>query len=283
MSEDTKQAEAGAAESELPDTWDEAKPEGSDKQPKAAEADDAQPEGDADDAERAEADDDDKGDEDRPRKKSRSERLRLQNERLRARIEELESVTAPRAGKDDGAIDAALKARLGEPPKEADFADYFEYQAARTAYEAVKTVKRLEIEDAAKRDESSRTERLRELAEDYQDHLEAAAKAIPDLKDTLAKATWRPTPMVETLLLEAGEKAPLVVYHLAQNPKTAAALNAMSPVQAAREIGRIEGRVSVPKNTATRAPSPVQPVKGGASPSRGLGKSMSDYERWRNS
>jgi hypothetical protein len=281
MSEDTKQADAGAAESELPETWEEVKAEGAKEQPKATEAADAEPEGDAD--EDQEADGDDKGDDDRPRKKSRSERLRGQNERLKARIAELETGSAPSAGQDEAAIEGAVKARIGEPPKEADFSDWFEYQTQKTAYDLDKRQVTRQIQDGAKQAQQARGERIRELAEDYQDHLGTAAKAIPDLMETLDKSTWRPNSIVETLLLEAGEKAPLVVYHLAQNPRTAAALNAMSPIEAAREIGRIEGRVSVPKATATRAGPPLSSVKGSASPQRAIGRSMSDYERWRNS
>jgi hypothetical protein len=282
MSEGTEQA-TGAAESELPDTWEEANVKTTGAKPETTKDDADQPEGDADETEGAEGGDNDKGDEDGPRKKSRSERLRQKNERLIARIAELESGKAPVAVADESALDAAVKSRIGEPPNEADFPDFFDYQAAKSAYEAVKSITKLGLKDSATRQQSARVEQIRELADDYQDHLAVASKAIPDLKDTLAKATVTVSPAVEIMILEAGEKAPLVAYYLAQNPRSVEKLNAMSHIEAAREIGRIEGRVSLPKNNATRAPSPVSPVKGGASPSRSLGKSMGDYERWRNS
>lgn len=282
MSEGTEQA-TGAAEGELPDTWDEATVKTTEPKPETAKDVAEKPEGDADEPEGEEGGGDDKGDDEGPRKKSRSERLRQKNERLVARIAELESGKAPAAVADESGIDAAVKARIGEPPKEADFADFFDYQAAKSAYEAVKSITKLEIKDSATRHKSMRAEQIRELADDYQEHLEVAAKALPDLKETIAKATVSVSPAVEIMILEAGEKAPLVAYYLAQNPRSVEKLNAMSQVEAAREIGRIEGRVSIPKNTATRAPAPVSPVKGGASPSRSVGKSMSDYERWRNS
>lgn len=283
MSEDTKQAETGVTESELPDTWDEAaKPAGDavKEQPKAEDADTEKPEGDADQADEAEGDE---GEDEKPKKPSRSERLRRQNERLKAEIEALRSGSAVKAVEDKGAIEAVVAERVGPEPKEADYADWFAYERAMNAYEADKRLVTRQVKEQSEAAKGAHIERLRDLADDYQDNLKALEKALPDLRDVLTKATFTPNPTVELLILEAGEKAPLVAYHLAQNPKTAAALNAMSPVQAAREIGRIEGRVAIPKNTATRAPSPVQPVKGSASPSRGLGKSMSDYERWRNS
>lgn len=284
MSEETTQAEAGVTESELPETWDEAAKPKADAvkvQPEAPESEPEEPEGEADEADEAEGDE---GEDERPKKPSRSERLRRQNERLKAENAALKSGSAISAVEDKGALEAIVAAKVGAVPKEEDFpGDWFAFERAMNAYEADKRTVTRQVREQAEAAKLAHVERIRDLADDYQDHLRAAAKELPDLMDVLKKATFKPSHTVEMLILEAGEKAPLVAYHLAQNPKIAAELNAMSPVAAAREIGRIEGRVSIPKNKVTRAPSPVTPVKGGASPTRGVGKSMSDYERWRNS
>lgn len=260
----TAKTTAAPAEEELADTW----PEGEAEKPD-------EPEGGDDGADEA----------DKPRKKSRSERLRQQNERLRAEVAQLRSGTAPAAGQDDSAIETAVKAKIGEPPKEADFPnDWFAFERAMTAYDLDKRQVTRQIKEGAQQAHQARVERFGELAEDYRDNIETAAKSVPDLVEVLNKSTYQPTPLIETLILEAGEKAPLVAYYLAKNPRAASDLNAMSPLEAAREIGRIEGKVSAPKpKTATSASPPIAPLKGGASPNRGLGKSMSDYERWRNS
>lgn len=284
MSEDNKQADTGVAESELPDTWDEAaKPAGNavKDEPKASEDDADKPEGDAEEPDDAEGDE---GEDEKPKKPSRSERLRRQNERLKAEIESLKSGSAVSAVEEKGALEAYVAQKVGPAPQESDFPnDWFAFERAMTAYEADRRIATRQAREQVETAKGAHVERLRDLADDYQDNLKVAAKAVPDLMDVLGKATITVNRTVEVLILEAGDKAPLVAYHLAQNPKTAARLNAMSPVEAAREIGRIEGRVSIPKNTATRAPSPVSTIKGGASPSRSVGKSMSDYERWRNS
>ncbi len=280
MSEGTEQAIADAAASEssedLKDTWPVAEPE-------AKEGEAEPPEGDAEEPEEAEGEGE-KDDDDRPRKPSRSERLRRQVERLRAENEALKSVSAPVAVSDEAGIEAAVLKKIGEPPKEADFKDdWLAYDAARQAYEVDRRLATREVKAESERAATAVQQRFRDLAEDYQDNLEKAAKAIPDLRSVLGKSTYEPTPVVTELVLTSGEKAPLVAYHLAQNPKLAARLNAMSPLEAAREIGRIEGKVAFPKpKTATSATPPPSAVKGGASPPRSLGKSMSDYERWRN-
>ena len=279
MSEGTEQAVSEAAASEpsedLKDTWPVADV--------ATEGEAEKPEGDADDPEDAETEGD-KDEDERPRKPSRSERLRRQVERLRAENEALKSVSAPVAVSDEAGVDAAVLKKIGEPPKEADFKDdWFAFEAANQAYEVDRRLATREVKADGERAARAFQQHISDLADDYQDNLEKAAKAIPDLKDVLGKSTYQATPIITELVLTAGEKAPLIAYHIAQNPKLAARLNAMSPIEAAREIGRIEGKVALPKpKTATSASPPPSVVKGSASPPRGLGKSMSDYERWRN-
>jgi len=260
----TKAPEANAEE-ELAETWPDAEPE---------ESEEAE----------AETDDDGKDEDGKPRKKSRSERLRSQNERLKAENAQLRSGSAVSAVQDDASIEAVVNARIGEPPKEADFADWFEFQTAKTAYDLDKRQVTRQVKEGAEQAQQAQGARVQELLDDYQEHCEDTAKTIPDFFKVVQSPTFKTTDLVKRLILDAGEKAPLVAYHLAKNPKLAASINAMPPIEAAREMGRIEGRVSVPKpKTATSATPPLSSVKGGASPSRGLGKSMSDYERWRNS
>ena len=280
MSEGTEQAisEAAAGEpsEDLKDTWPVAETEAKEGEPE-------KPEGDADDPDDAEAEGD-KDDDERPRKPSRSERLRRQVERLRAENEALKSVSAPVAVSDEASVEAEVRKRLGEPPKESDFKDdWFAFERALNAYETAKLTVSLQVKADGERAAKAFQQHISDLADDYQDNIEKASKAIPDLKAVLEKSTYQASPVVTELVLTAGEKAPLIAYHLAQNPKIAARLNAMPPIEAAREIGRIEGKVALPKpKTATSASPPPSVVKGSASPPRSLGKSMSDYERWRN-
>lgn len=286
MSEDTKQAETGVTESELPDTWGEAaKPAGDavKDEPKAAETETEEPEGEAEQVDDAEGDEGETETDDKPKKPSRSERLRRQNERLKAEIEALKSGSATRAVEGESNIEAAVIEKLGPEPKEEDYGDWVKYDRAVAAYEAAKLTLKVQFKEQARQQESVQASILQDKLDDYVERCEEVSKTLTDFKKVVSNPEFRTTDLVKTLILDAGEKAPLVAYHLAQNPKLTARINALPPIEAAREIGRIEGRVSLPTNKQTRAPSPVQPVKGGASPSRGLGKSMSDYERWRNS
>jgi hypothetical protein len=60
------------------------------------------------------------------------------------------------------------------------------------------------------------------------------------------------------------EAGPEIAYHLAKNPAEARRLAAMSPLSQAREIGRLEAKLTSPPplKTATNAPEPTPTVRG---------------------
>lgn len=289
MSEDFNQAAPEAADSALSETWDKAALPGAGPEAQSTEA--ALPEGEAgegDDDEGQEGQEGENGDqnqdENRPRKKSRSERLRRQNERLQAELAVLKSGSAAAAVQDQAGFEAAVARKVGEPPREADYGgDWFAYERAMTAYEADRRQVSRQVLESVEQHHHAEQARVSEMLDDYVEQCEEVAKSIPDFKTVVTSPSFMTTDLVKRLILDAGDKAPLVAYNLAQNPKLCARINAMSPLAAAREIGRIEGRVLLPKNTATRAGPPLSAVRGSASPAARLGKSMSDYERWRNS
>jgi len=69
-----------------------------------------------------------------------------------------------------------------------------------------------------------------------------------------------------------------VAYHLAKHPEKAERLNTLSPIAAAREIGRIEslveGSKAKPAKRLSGAPAPIKPVRNTAS--KGTGKKSLD-------
>jgi hypothetical protein len=89
-------------------------------------------------------------------------------------------------------------------------------------------------------------------------------------------------------LVLASDMAADLAYYLGQHPETATAVANMNPVDAARELGRIEARLesqlsrrTIPE---TKAPAPITPVKGGAAATRDPAKmSADDFAKWRAS
>jgi len=216
------------------------------------------------------ADGDEDSEEDKPKKPSRYQRLKRDRDALAQEVAELRRRTEAggQGATDQASIDRLVEAEIGAPPQEKDYPDYLAFERAMTAYEAAKVLVTREVKRNAQSAQADQERRARELLADYEDYRRDLAKAIPDLEPTLKNANIPVSRVVENLILETGEKGPLIAYHLAKNPAKAADLNAMSPLAAAREIGRLEAKLSLPKpNTTTKAPPPTSPPKGGATPS----------------
>lgn len=88
--------------------------------------------------------------------------------------------------------------------------------------------------------------------------------------------------MAEVIMLS--EVGPQLAYHLGKNPGEAARISGLSPIAAARELGKMEAKLSLPQTKKTpSAPDPVKPVPKG---SGGAVKSPDDmspeeYREWR--
>ena len=208
--------------------------------------------------------------EDKPKKRrSGVDRLKRERDALRAENEMLRS-RAPKAD-DSASIDAAVRNEIGDPPKEEDFkGDWFAYERALTAYETEKRIVTREVKGRAHQAASQTNARVQDLIEDFNERAVEAAAKIPDFAEVIRKATDATHPVSDTvkgLILES-EKGPLLQYHFAKNASDLRRINALPPLAAAREIGRLEARLSLAKpSTATKAPPPVSAPKGGASPS----------------
>jgi hypothetical protein len=247
---------------------------------------DAKPVEETDDSDKADdanedSDDADDVEAEKPKRRSGVQRLKDQNRRLQAEIEAIRA-SATRAGA-PADLDAAIQAEIGPPPREQDFSDYLAFEDAkalwRTEYALTKRDIRGRVEQATTRQQ----QRIDDLRADYEEGQATARKSISDYDAVLRSAEKAPVaPHVEGLILES-EKSALLAYHLAKNQDKLERLNALPPVAAAREIGRLEARLSLPNpNKATAAPKPIAPVKGGASPTKAPAEmSMEEYAAYR--
>lgn len=228
-------------------------------------------------------DDDSEGD--KPKRPSRYQRLKRERDALVAKVAQMESRPMAAAADDKSALDDLVRKEVGDPPKEDDYGgDWFAYERALTAYEADKRIATREIRRQAQNAQQTHQSAQRELIQDYQDRQHEARAAITDFDEVIkGAANLKVSPAVGQLLLES-EKSAVIEYHFAKNPALLDRLNAMSPLAAAKEIGRLEDRLSLPNpKTATKAAPPINAPKGGAAPTVDLSKmSMADYVAYRN-
>lgn len=230
------------------------------------------------------AEDDDEGEgDDEPKRKRPSgvQRLRREVERLRS---ENERLSHQPAASSDADIEALARSRVGPPPSDADYPDdWMGLVEARATYRAQVQMEVRQIKAAAERSRSTDAADLRIAVAEHHERRVKAAAAIPDFAAVTTAAAKTPVrPDVARMVLES-DKSALLEYHLAKHPDIIADLNSMSPTQAARRIGAIEARLSLPKpKTTTSAPPPAKPPRGSAVPSADPSKlSMDEYVKAR--
>lgn len=189
----------------------------------------------------------------------RDEKGRFRNP-LQPRIDEL--TRARREAEREAAYwrsQAAAAKPAPEPPKEPvpqDFDDYGAYVKALTRFNAEAIAKEAIDQDRAQSRAQTESERK---AQQWGERKTELGKAIPDLEATLAASEVQIANFIGEQLLDS-EIGPQIAYHLTKNPELAAKLNAMTPVQAAKEIGKLEAQLTKP---AAATPAPAAPADPG--------------------
>ncbi len=183
-------------------------------------------------------------------------------------------IAETRAAKEQPKADAEPKAEY--------FSDYGEYVRALAKFEAKSLVKAELTQLEAQRQDQAK-------ASTWQQRAEAVKAELPDFDQVMRTST---APMTQAMAeaIRESEAGPKVAYHLAQNPEVAARLAQLSPLAAAREIGKLEASLSTAAAPApaakkiTSAPTPPTPVGSGRSTTGDPGKmSQADYMEWRKS
>lgn len=115
--------------------------------------------------------------------------------------------------------------------------------------------------------QAHRNARAQAVLDDFMDRETEVSAAIPDYRQAMeAVKTLEVSDTVARIVLES-DKGPLLKYHFAKNTGELQAINALDPISAARAIGRLEQRLSLPTaNKTTKAQPPVSSLKGGAGP-----------------
>ena len=150
-------------------------------------------------------------------------------------------------------------------PNLADFPDYETYIEALTDWKTTQKVAEVvHHQQAATVQERQQAEAL-ELARGWAGKQESARKSIPDYDEVLGGAETVVAPYVTDAILTS-DRGPEVAYHLAKNPALAEKLNRLSPIAAAREIGRIEAALekSSPGTSRSAPPPPAKTTRSSA-------------------
>lgn len=124
-------------------------------------------------------------------------------------------------------------------------------------------------EELAQRDAATKQQRLQA---DLQTQLAAARVAHPDFDEALADVSHINVPRVVHDAILTSDAPGEIMYSLAKRPAELARISALPPLDAVREIGRLEAKLAsgaapqAPK-PAARPPSPPSKVTGSSAPS----------------
>lgn len=209
-------------------------------------------------------------------------------DRLNKRFSELTRTIYEERGRADAAERrlAELESRRGPPaeveradeaPKLADFKEYEEYADARSRWVARQELRRA---SAAAREYSARemaTNRAVEIRAKWESAEAGAREKYEDYDEVMAGPVRFPESVAVALL--DSEKGAEISYYLKSHPEEVKALRGLSPVAAARVIGRLELKLdeSPTKKEQTKAPPPPKPTRSSA-PTDELAGNISDSE-----
>lgn len=187
-----------------------------------------------------------------------------------------------------------LKAKAAPPPeipgskapKLEDFKDYEEYAEARARWVAGEEIRKVTTENQQRNSRERAQQTAVEIRTRW-DTAEAEAKGeLEDYDEVMASTEVRFSESVAIALLDS-PSGPRLAYYLKSHPDEARKLAGLSPVAAAREIGKLEAgltKAPAPK-PKTSAPPPPKPENRGRQAEADLYSPnipIGDYIRRRN-
>ena len=204
---------------------------------------------------------DDQGGEEKPQEKpKRSARERINELTKRAHEAEREAQRWREAAE-------RKTADPSEKPNPDKFGSYDEYVEALADWKADQRVAESFKRRDAERSQAAEARAAEAKAQAWAERQSEFREATPDYDAVVGKSSVQVAPHVVDALLDS-DSGPELAYHLAKRPETVKRINALSPLSAARELGRIEATLSSPAapqiKPASKAPAPITPVRSSA-------------------
>ncbi|MES1989226.1 MAG: hypothetical protein V4440_14575 [Pseudomonadota bacterium] len=158
---------------------------------------------------------------------------------------------------------AAKPTPAADKPKVEDYADYADFIEDLTDWKTdqkIRSIKDNENQEKAQRSQQSeqdrRTERQQELLENGERKYEDFEDVVKSDKTVYSQAAY--------LSILESDISSDIVYHLAKNQEEAKRIAALPAYAQAKEIGKLEDKLSAKAPVKTsNAPTPIKPIEGG--------------------
>ena len=175
-------------------------------------------------------------------------------------------------------------------PQRSAFTDDDSFTDALGDWKADQAIAKRERQHAEARQNAEQ----QEVAQQWDSRQQKAIASIPDYAEIIGKSEVIVPPYVHQALLES-EQGPEIAYYLALHPEEAKRLAAMKPLAAIKRIASLESdlaeldegepaksaakTIDLPKKS--KAPEPINPIKGTLSSNPGPAPDFAEYRRRR--
>lgn len=151
--------------------------------------------------------------------------------------------------------------------------DMAEYIRKMTEYNARTVIKATLAEQEKTRKEDELRNQQAAIQQAWQQRRQKAVSEMPDYMD-VAENPNVPITQAMASVITTEEAGPKLAYYLGQHPEEAARISQLNPFAQIVELGALRERILTPqKPTTSRAPAPIRPITGAATPAS---KSMDD-------
>ena len=227
---------------------------------------DTSEEGSESENEESEPQDEEAGDE-KPKKQSGfKKKIGKLTSKLTAKEKEAEfwKAEALKSRENPAKTQEPVKPQVSESkPKAEDFETYEEYTEALTDWK----IEDREVKKEAKLKEAQVQKEFQSRTQEFQSKVAEFAKEHDDWDDALEDVEDINVPIALNEVIISSDIGPALMYELAKNRAELERICKMSPLAAAREIGKLEARLAKPSTDSSEkrqlksnAPPPISPV-----------------------
>ncbi len=150
---------------------------------------------------------------------------------------------------------------VSEKPKEEDYEDFASFLEALAEFKADEMLSKRESAKRQQEAEKAQVASVERESELRRSLMESGENKYDDFEDVVKNSPLRIADPAYLAILESDISAELV-YHLAKNSDDAKRISEMSPYAQAKEIGKLEDKLTAKPIIKSDAPKPITPVNG---------------------
>jgi hypothetical protein len=167
----------------------------------------------------------------------------------------------------------------GEPVRD-DFPTYEAYLEARADWRADRKVEERFLKQREEEARARTEAGAQKMGAEFRAKAEKFASTVEDFHEVMSESDAPMTKAMAEAIVGAEDAGPGIAYYLAKNVQEAERIASLPEKQQAREIWKLEQTLGKPTKTPSKAPPPIDPVKGKATVADDGEPDPSDTKKW---